>query len=380
MTTDNRVPLIRADLPSMDEIATDVAEALRSGQVTNFGSHVSSFEKEARDYLGVEVLTTSSGTAALILILQALGVAGHKVVLPSFTFVATAQAVLYAGATPVFCDVGADLTVSTDDLEKVLIDHGEEVAAVVPVHTYGTPCATSTIEELARQCGERTGNSISVVYDAAHAFGSAVGGRKIGSFGDAEVFSLSATKVLSSIEGGMVSSGNPAIIDRLRSMRNYGIGDNYESYWPGLNAKMSELHAIVGRRNLARLDELVQARSNVATAYSRRLEQQTSFQPIPVGEGVTHTFKDFTVLTPPSMTPRRDEVMAYLSERGIETRRYFWPPVHQHRFFSRFSDRELPVTEDLGRRVITLPFFTTMTDEQIDQVVTALVDAEKALS
>ena len=339
------------------------------------------FESEAGDYLGAKVATVSSGTLALLLVLEALGpVKGRKVIIPSFTFVATAQAVLYAGATPLFCDVQDDLTLDPKDLEELLLDSKDDVASVIPVHTYGMPCRIDEIERVVDSASTRAGRHIPVIYDAAHAFGSSIDNRKIGSFGDAEVFSLSATKALVSIEGGMISTRNEDLIERIHKMRNYGIGENYEAYFPGMNGKMSELHAIVGSFNLARLDDLVESRQQVAAHYTAALAEATTFHTIPVPEQVRHTFKDFTVLTPPHLTDSRDDVMKLLLEEGIENRRYFWPPVHHHRLFARYATRELPATDQLGKRVITLPFFPSMRNDEVDRVVDALALAEKRLS
>ncbi len=379
--SENPIPLINADLPPFDEIADEFASVIASGQVTNFGKKVQAFEREAESYLGAHVATTSSGTLALLFALEACGgVKEKEIILPSFTFVATAQAVIHAGAHPYFCDIGEDFTLSPTDLEKILADRGERSEAVMPVHTYGMPCSTNEIEAVVTEAGERLGKSIPVIYDAAHAFGSAIDEQKVGIFGDAEVFSLSATKALVSVEGGIVASKDEKLIDRIKKLRNYGIGENYEAYWPGLNGKMSELHAIVGLYNLRRLDSLVERRQELAHEFATAITDRTNFVTIPVRDGVTHTHKDFTVLVPNSLNGRRDEVMDLLKDKGIETRRYFWPPLHQHRYFRQFAQRELPLTEELGQRVINLPFFTSMTSDQIDRVVDALAETEKALA
>ena len=241
------------------------------------------------------------------------------------------------------------------------------------------PCQTEKIERIVRQAGEEVSREIRVIYYAAHAFGSSVGDRKVCSFGDAEVFSLSATKALVSVEGGLVATKDSGLVERLRGMRNYGIGQNYEAFWPGLNGKMSELHAIVGIANLKRLDELLDTRRNLEKTYSAAVNETTGFRTIPVPEGTKHTFKDFCVVVPEELADRRDDVMEFLQGEGIETRRYFWPPIHMQRFFESFVDGPLPHTESLGRRVIALPFFTTMSIGQVERVVHGLAKAEEVL-
>ncbi len=375
-----RVPLIKPDLPPFDAVEGALREILESGRITNFGSYVTEFEAEAAAYLDAHVVTVSSGTLGLILTLQALGVErGQKVVLPSFTFMATAQAVLYAAGVPVFAEVEDDLTMSPADLRGLLDRHGD-VAAVLPVHTYGLPCRTDEIQRAVEEAARRRGRPIPVLYDAAHAFGSAANGRKVGTFGAAEVFSLSVTKVLVSVEGGMVASRDADLIGRLRKMRNYGIEENYDAGWPGLNGKMSELHALIGLYNLRRLEALLAARQRLARTYGESIRTRTGFRTIPSRAGVTHTFKDFTVVAPEPLADRRDKVIAFLEDHGVEARAYFFPPVHEQRFFRRFADRPLARTEALARRVITLPFYSSMTEAEMDHVVTALGEAEKGLA
>jgi dTDP-4-amino-4,6-dideoxygalactose transaminase len=374
------VPLIRPDLPSLDAITDQLREVLDVGKVTNFGKYVAEFECRIQEYLDSSVSTTSSGTQGLIFVLQALGLdRGQKVILPSFTFMATAQAVLFAGGIPVFAEIEDDLTISPSDLEQVLAKHND-VAAVIGVHTYGLPCGVDALKQVVEQASRKRGRRIALIYDAAHAFGSSLNGRRVGAFGDAEVFSLSVTKALVSVEGGLVSSRNPKLMERIRKMRNYGIEENYNAHYPGLNGKMSEFHAIIGLYNLRRLDEYMAARQRSARYFLDRIQSSTTFEVLPWPEGVVHTFKDFTVLTPESLQGRRDEVISLLKEQGVETRAYFCPPVHEQCFFQKFADRPLPRTEAMSRRVITLPFYTTITESEMDFVVDALVGAERRLA
>lgn len=374
-----KVPLIKPDLPSLEEISEPLREVIASGKVTNFGRYMAMFEKEASNYLGVDTACVSSGTVGLILALQAAGLKpGEKIILPSFTFVATGQAVLYAGGEPIFAEVGEDFNLSLADLEFLLNKYAD-VTGVIPVHMFGIPTNTEEIQGLVEQIAKCRGKRIFVIYDAAHAFGSEVNGRKVGSFGDAEVFSFSVTKLLVSIEGGMVASRNIELIERVRKMRNYGIQENYNTYYPGLNAKMSEFHAIVGLYNLRRIRRLLEIRQCKADYYLRQLSRLTQFQIPKIPAGVTQTFKDFTILISKEKVEKRDTVMEFLADRGIETRAYFYPPLHKQDFFLCFADRELAFTEMLSRRVITLPFYTSITNAEMDYVVDTLCEAERSI-
>jgi dTDP-4-amino-4,6-dideoxygalactose transaminase len=375
-----KLQLAKPDLPPYNEIEDLFRGVFESGYLSNSGRYATQFEVEASAYLGTHVAIVSSATAGLILSLQALGLKpGQKVILPSFTFMATAQAVLYAGGIPVFAEIEDDLTLSASDLELQLNQH-KDVAVVLPVHTYGLPCQVEAIKQVVEKAIRKYSRSIAILYDAAHAFGTSVKDQPVGTFGNAEVFSLSGTKILVSVEGGIVSSHDPDLILRIRRMRNYGIEENYDAYWPGLNGKMSELHAIVGLYNLRRIKTLLADRQLKARYYLEQIRKRTGFKTLPWPEEVIHTFKDFTVLVPETVATQRDAIRAFLAEQGIETRAYFYPPVHQQHFFRRFADRPLRRTEDLARRVIALPFYTTISTTDIDFVVDMLAEIETRLS
>ncbi len=371
------IPLIKPDLPVLDDVAESFREILENGKITNFSKYVTKFEEEASDYLNAHALTVSSGTMGLVFALHSLGLQkGQKVILPSFTFMATAQAVLYAGGIPVFVDVENDLTLSPSDLADLLEKH-DNVGGVIGTHVYGMPCQVEKLQEIVEDFSRQKSRPIFLLYDAAHAFGSKLGGRPVGSFGNAEVFSLSVTKTLVSVEGGMIASRDPEVMQRIRRMRNYGIESNYDAHWPGMNGKMSEFHAIIGLHNLRRIDELVALRQGKARYYFGQIHERTNFEFLPWPEGVVHTFKDLTVLLPDGKMDKRDNVMAFLKTQGVETRAYFYPAVHEQKKFHEFADRPLPRTESLSRRVITLPFYTTMTEDEMDYVVEALRCAQE---
>jgi dTDP-4-amino-4,6-dideoxygalactose transaminase len=310
--------------------------------------------------------------------LQALDIPrGSRIVIPSFTFVATAQAVLYAGCTPVFVDVASDGNADLDDLARVLRTT-PNVGAVILVHMYGLPVRTDEVATIVKLEEARRNQRIPVLYDGAHAFGSARNGVKVGGSGNAEIFSTSVTKVMTSVEGGIVSTHDKALVEKLRKMRNYGIFANYDAHFPGLNGKMSEFHAIVGIQNLRRLDSLLEARKQKAAFYTKQIQALTSFRVMAAPSGVLSTYKDYTIQLPPGMKAHRDTIMASLIAKGIETRAYFYPPVHEMKFFRTYGDRPLPMTEDLSRRVITLPFSSTITEADMTTVADALAQAEKS--
>jgi dTDP-4-amino-4,6-dideoxygalactose transaminase len=372
------IPLIKPDLPSFEDLRLPFEEIVNSGQITNFGKYVGQFEASTGAYLGTQTLAISSGTLGLVFALTALDLAPEeKVIFPSFTFPATAQAVLYAGGVPIFAEIDDDLNVATSDVAE-LLEANRDVGAVIAIHMYGLPARTQELEDVVAGASRRRGRKIALIFDAAHAFGSAVNGKRVGGSGDAEVFSLSATKLLVAGEGGLIAAKDPNITERVRCMRNYGISSDYNARFKGMNGKMSEFHAILGLQNLRRLDMLLLERQERARKYRDKIERTTRFRVTSWPREVVHTFKDFTILVPEEASDTgRNAVMRFLKECGIETRAYFFPPVHEQTFFRRFATRALPITQRLSRRVITLPFFTTISDQQIDYVVEKLKQAER---
>ncbi len=373
-----KIPLVKPDLPLYAEIAPMLEDAISSGRLTNFGRYSAQFEALVSERLGsgCYAVSVSSGTVALILTLQALGVGpGSEVILPSYTFTATAQALLYLGAIPVFAEVRADLTICPDDLAKIL-ERTPSVVAVVGVHVHGVVCDIEAIAAVVRQAESKAGQKIALIFDAAHAFGAERNGIKAGNFGDAEVFSLSVTKVLVCGEGGLITTKNAALIEKLRTMRNYGVASAYNATEMGLNGKFSELHAAIGCINITRLDSVLVQRQHKAARYRALLAKQVpgiSFSPLPAT--VFPTWKDFNIFLHADQALRRTEIVARLQVQGVETRAYFSPPVHRQTHFRRYTTRALPVTDDASARVLTLPFFTSICDEQVNQVVQALKNA-----
>jgi len=275
-----------------------------------------------------------------------------------------------------FADIDDSMTLCPDDLAQ-LLDANDDVGAVFAVHTYGLPAKVDELQGLVNSYGKKHKRHVPLLFDAAHAFGSAIGNRRVGSFGDAEIFSLSVTKALVSIEGGLVTSKRPEIIERVKKMRNYGIESNYETWYPGMNGKMSEFHGIVGLANLKKLDERLASRAVKAQTYRDLVESRTPCRFVPLPEGVTHTWKDVTVMLPRGAGKKRPAIMAALQQDGVETRPYFYPAVHQQKYFKHLSNRPLPVTEDLSTRCVTLPNYTAITDDEMAYVADRLALACK---
>lgn len=358
------LPLVRPDLGDTAAVATRLREVLDSGVLTD-GPMVRRLEEEAARYLGVRhVVAVASCTAGLMLVLRSC-VPGGRVVLPSFTFAATVHAAHWAGGSLSFADVDADsLTLDPDDAARRI----EGAAALVAVHLYGTPCAVERLGRLADAAG------IPLIYDAAHALGSRRAGRPVGGSGVAEVFSLSPTKVTVAGEGGLIATNDDALAEWCRLGRDYGNPGDYDCLFPGLNARMSELHAVVALQSLARLDERVRRRNQLAGRLRRGLRDVPGVAFPAVRPGDTSTVKDLTIIVDgDTFGATAAELAAALSREGIDTRRYYHPPVHRQKAYAHLAPaQQLPVTDTRSRQVLTLPLWSHMTTPTIDAVTAAI--------
>jgi dTDP-4-amino-4,6-dideoxygalactose transaminase len=368
------LPVARPSSPDPDLVAEDVRGILRSGVLTN-GPLVRSLEREAAAYLGVRhCVAVSSCTVGLMLLLRAADLSGD-VVLPSFTFVATAHAVAWNSLRPVFADVDPQtLTLSPASAARAV---GVRTSAVLATHTFGTPCDVLALGELARRSGVR------LFFDAAHAFGSRHAAGPVGRFGDAEVFSLSPTKVLVAGEGGIVATDDDLLAERCRIGRDYANPGDYDARFVGLNARMSELHAAVALRSLERLEANVARRNELAALYREALAEVPGIGFPAVPEGCRSTYKDLTVLVDREAFGLDAAGLAEaLRAEGVETRRYYTPPVHLQRAYRGrgSANGRLPVTEEAAARVLTLPMWSEMEDEQVRRVGEAVARIHAAFS
>ena len=355
--------LLRPTLRDLPDLTGRLADILQSGVLTN-GPNVAELEERVADRLGVaHVIAVASCTSGLALTFQALGVRGN-VVMPSFTFSAGPHAVMWSGGTPVFADISPDtLCLDIASVSERLAG----AAAISATHVYGTPCRSEALQTLANQSG------VPLVFDAAHGLGSVRQGVPIGGFGVAEVFSLSPTKVVVAGEGGLVATNDPGLARTLRLARNYGNPGNYDCLFPGLNARMSELHAAVALHSLASLDENVIRRNRLVNEFWDSLGGVRGLRRPGVDPGDVSTYKDLTVIVDElafGLSTR--QLAAALDLEGIETRRYFHPPVHAQVAYQHLPRRSLPVTNAIAPMVLSLPLWSHMSLAQVRGVADAL--------
>jgi dTDP-4-amino-4,6-dideoxygalactose transaminase len=361
------LPLARPELADPDRLTDELGKVIRGSVLTN-GARVRELEDRAQEYLGVRhAIAVSSCTAGLMLALRAGGLVSGDVVLPSFTFAATAHAVAWNGLRPVFADIDPlTLTLSPEVAHRSI---GVRTSAILATHTFGTPC---DVEALGTAAGEA---GIRLFFDAAHAFGSRRQGKPVGGFGDAEVFSLTPTKPLVAGEGGIITTNDTALAEALRLGRDYAKEPDYDFRFVGLNGRMSELHATVALASLEGLEERIETRNRLAEEYRKLLSAVQGISFPEVAEGDRSTYKDFTVLIDPdAFGVSAPEVARALEADGIETRRYYSPPVHRTRAYRPVAavNGELPATDRASARVLTLPLFESMGEEHLTGVAGAL--------
>jgi len=356
----NGLPLVRPTIDDPAALTADLGRVVESGMLTN-GASVRRLEEAVGERLGTEVVAVSSCTAGLMLVYQALGITG-RVVMPSFTFSASAHAVVWAGGTPDFADVEPErATLDVDGLSMLL----DGASAVSATHIYGTPAQVEALDALAADAG------IPVVYDAAHALGSARQGTPIGRNGTAEIFSLSPTKVVVAGEGGLVSTTDADLAARLRMGRDYGNPGDYDTRFCGLNARMSELHATVALASFAELVEHVAKRGALVDHFEKAIAGVPGLRVVRPAEGDTSTFKDLTIVVDAdAYGMSAPQLQQALKVDGIDSRRYYHPPIHEQQAYEgRWArPRPLPVTDDLAASVLSPPLWSHMTEDTVVRV------------
>ena len=357
------VPLFATSLePYQDRLAARLAQVAASGQYI-LGPELEAFEREFAAYLGVaHVVGVANGTDALTIALRALGVRpGDEVVCPSLTFYATAEAIVNAGATPVFCDVDPDTWCMTADTARAAM--GERTAALVPVHLFGNVAPVPELREL----------GVPVLEDAAQAAGASLGGAMAGTLGDAATFSFFPSKNLPCLgDGGAIASDDPELADRARVLRFHGSKDKRHHTEVGYNSRIDSLQAAALRVLLPELDGWNAARREAAAHYERAGLGEHVTLPTAT-EGAEHAYHLYVALSPDA-----DDLAARLSAQGIGARAYYRTPVHRQPAMERYASAELPVTDELAATILALPMGPELRGDQVEAVVAACAERARA--
>ncbi len=362
-----RFRFIKPTLPPLENVLANYRVAYANGVITN-ADFVGKFETAVAERLQVKnVVAVSSCTSGLMMVERAFGLTG-EIIIPSFTFFATGHSARWNGLTPVFADCEPDTwNVDVADLERKIT---ERTSALLVVHLYGNPANVEALTQIAKR------HKLKLIFDGAHAFGSQYRGRPVGQFGDAEVFSLSPTKLLVAGEGGLVCTNDDTLAKAVRGMRNYGDTGAYDPEWLGLNARMSEFNAALGLAGLAEVDDRVRRRNQIAQMFDSLLKPLPGLRFQKVHPQDVNTFKDYSIhVTADQFGMTRDELAAGLLAENIETKKYFYPPMHMQTLYRQFhnaANNDLKTTEEVTGGILSLPIYETLSDSTIELIAQAI--------
>lgn len=343
------------------EIDAAIRRVVESGRFI-LGPEVEALERELAQLCGVKhAIGVASGTDALLLALRALGLGpGDGVIVPSFTFFATAGVVANVGATPIFCDIEPKtFNIDPESVRKILEKHyGRKPRAIIPVHLFGQMAEMDEIMAIAREFG------LYVIEDAAQAIGAEYKGRRAGSIGHIGCLSFFPTKNLGAYgDGGMVVTNDDGLAERLRMLRVHGSKPKYYHHMVGTNSRLDALQAAILRAKLPHLEEWTRARQRIALHYDELLRDVAGIQIPYCAPERTHIFHQYTIRV---LGGKRDALRAYLAERGIATEVYYPLPLHLQPCFRHLGYKEdnLPESEKASREVLSLPIFPELTKEE----------------
>ncbi|MFC2083777.1 DegT/DnrJ/EryC1/StrS family aminotransferase [Bacteroidota bacterium] len=368
---ESRMGIVRPALPREASLRSRFVEVLTNGKIANNSRYVRMFEQKLRNYLQIDhCLLVCNATSGLMIALKSMQLKG-SVIVPSFTFSATIHALVWNGLEPIFADIDPDtFNLDPRSVEEVL---SRKVSAVMAVHMFGNPCDIDSLSALA------DGNKIQLLFDSAHAFGSRYRDKLIGCFGDAEVFSFHATKICPIGEGGAVTTRKVTLARRLACARVFGDPGNSNVRFPGLNAKMSEFHAIVGLENMKSVRRHIQKRHKIVQTFKSNLSQLPGIKFQKITHCAESNFQNFVIIIDKNrfgMT--RDQLQKVLYAENILTKRYFYPPLHRtiaYKSYYKKYDCKLPVTNEISRNILCLPLYSDMTIIEVKKICHAIVQA-----
>ncbi|MHA2244570.1 MAG: DegT/DnrJ/EryC1/StrS family aminotransferase [Candidatus Hodarchaeales archaeon] len=350
----------------ISEISTEIKEVLASNLVSGVNIKVKEFEEKLKEYLDVSyVITTSSCTSGMILALQAAEMRGKEFLVPSFSFSATAHMLYWNNIKMKFIDCDPKtLNVTSEILHENV---SNETTGVLAVNMYGNPSDFDDLQKFEDETG------IKIFYDSAHALGSIYCSEKVGKQGTAQSFSTSPTKVLSTIEGGIVTTDSSEIAQRVELGRNYGNEANYQCSLPGFNARMSEINAVVGLVLLEHLDKFVKNRNKYAKIYKNQLSRTPGITLQEIQSNSVSTYKDLSIfIDSATFGIDRTKLAKALLLDGVSTKFYFYPPISQLFAYKNCQKGDLKNTYQLANTVLSLPIYNVMDKEKIIEICTVI--------
>ncbi len=357
-----------------EEEVKAVIDVLRSGFLAH-GPEVEAFEREFAEYIGIDyAIAVANGTVALDLMLKAIGIgSGDEVVTTPFTFIATANSILYQGARPVFADI--ELDTYNIDPDSVLEKITNKTRAILAVHLYGHPADIKALKEIAEDHG------ILLLEDAAQAHGAEYYGRKVGSLGYAAAFSFYATKNMTTGEGGMVVTNDRALAEKIRRLRNHGQSRKYVHEELGWNYRMTSIAAAIGRIQLRKLEQMNSIRRRNAEHLTRLLSRIPGIRTPIEKPWARHVYHQYVIWVGEEYPLSRDELASYLKENGVGTAIHYPVPVFMQPLYRRlgYSDQLCPNAVEASRHVLSLPVHPLVKEEDIEYIASKIAEATSQL-
>ena len=360
------IPVCEPVLPGNEK--KYVIDCLDTNWISSKGKYIDKFENGFAEYCGVDhAVSCTSGTTALHLLLRALGLGPKdEVIVPTFSIIATANAVALTGATPIFTDCEPDhFTIDSDRIESLIT---EKTRAVLPTHIYGHLCRMDKILKVADL------HDLWIVEDAAEAFGAHCAGKKAGAFGDGAAFSLYANKMITTGEGGMITTDNPDLAALLRTLRDQAFSSHthFWHYYAGFNYRMPNLQAAIGLAQLEKAEELIERRVRNAKYYCEGLETIPGLDLPRTDPDTRNVHWMFALTVTEWFGCTRNELMIELAQRGIETKTFFIPLHLQPIYYKPKYDGKFPVSEKIAREGLYLPSSGNLKRGQIDYIVESI--------
>lgn len=361
-----KIQVTKSFLPPFEEYVDMIKEIWDNSWLTNNGPLHQKLEGKLKEYLKVENDTLfTNGHLALDIAIKSLNLTGEVITTP-FTFASTAHAIVSNNLTPVFCDINMDdFTIDVTKIEELITPN---TSAIIPVHVFGYPCNVIEIERIAKKY------NLNIIYDAAHVFGVEIDNRGIGTFGDISMFSLHATKVYNSIEGGLLTYNDDDLSRKLKLLKNFGITGPESVEAVGINAKMNEFQAAMGLINLNYINEQIANRKNVTEIYRRELREIEGIYFINDKKNVKHNYSYFPIVIDESKTNiDRNILHEKLEEYGIFTRKYFYPLITDFDCYKgKYNDNNLINAKYVSDRVLTLPLYGDLSEENTYRITNAI--------
>jgi dTDP-4-amino-4,6-dideoxygalactose transaminase len=373
MAGDEKIFVTRPFLPPLEEFNVYLKDIWERKWVTNNAYYHRKLERALCDFLDVEYISLfANGSLALVVALQEMRISGEVITTP-FSFVATTHSLWWNNIKPVFVDIEPDTF--TLDPEKIEAAITPKTTAILPVHVYGNPCKVRQIQDIADTYG------LKVIYDAAHAFGVQIEGNSILSFGDLSILSFHATKMFNTFEGGAIVCHDEKTKKRIDFLKNFGFANETTVVAPGINAKMNEIQAAFGLLQLKYFDHCRKQRRRIALTYRKDLANMSGLCFLDDFPGINHNYSYFPVLIDEQkFGMSRDGLYDKLKENNIFSRRYFFPLISHFPTYKNLpsaAPKELPVSEMVAQRILCLPIYPDLSEDDISRVVSIIKEGDQ---